>query len=185
MVGCERQNVAMNQEGLGGGIELFHEGMIIPRFIVAKNLGKIYIIAKQNMGLLDTALVQGYGDQFFDESENNLECVNLPNGNSASPETKASPVGIKMKATPAKRRSSRASTDNDIEVEEMDVTSELAFCPMGDSDRVFDLGMLCSVGITADGGSNVSPPPSPPPTYKYGILKDEYKSHILYVYQLQ
>ena len=37
--------------------------------LAAKNLRKIYAITKQNMDLLDTALVQAYGDQFPEESE--------------------------------------------------------------------------------------------------------------------
>merc|ERR1712098_315291 len=41
--------------------------------IVAKSLRKIYAITKQNMELLDTALVQGYGDQFPEESEDSLK----------------------------------------------------------------------------------------------------------------
>jgi hypothetical protein len=105
------------------------------------------------------------------EGGNSLKYGNLPNGNSVSPETKASPDERRMEATPAKRRSSRASTDNDIEVEEIVVNSEPVFGSMGNSDGVLDPCMLCSVEIPADGGSSASPPPSPPPSKKQKISK--------------
>merc|ERR1739838_592270 len=111
------------------------------------------------MELLDTALVQGYGDQFPEESENKLKFGNLPNGDTATPKAKASPNKRKMKTTPAKANS-RVSTDNDIEVEEIVVNGEPVFGSMGDSDGVFDPSMLCSVEITADRDSSSSPPPS-------------------------
>lgn len=129
--------------------------------IVAKSLRKIYAITKQNMELLDTALVQGYGDQFPEEGENILKYGNLPNGNSSSPnKSKASPNKRKMKATPVKPKSSRTSTDNDIEVEEIVVNGEPVFGNMGDDDHVFDPSMLCSVEITAERDSSESPPPT-------------------------
>merc|ERR1711892_1374612 len=66
--------------------------------VVAKSLRKIYAITKQNMELLDTALVQGYGDQFPEEGENILKYGNLPNGNTPS-KVKTSPNKRKMKTT--------------------------------------------------------------------------------------
>jgi len=123
--------------------------------IVAKSLRKIYAITKQNMELLDTALVQGYGDQFPDESENFLKFGNLSNGSA-----KGSPAKRKMKQTPTKTKSSRASTDNDIEVEEIVVNGEPVFGNMGESDDAFDPSMLCSVEITADRESSSTPPVS-------------------------
>jgi len=129
--------------------------------IVAKSLRKIYAITKQNMELLDTALVQGYGDQFPEESEKVLQYGNLPNGNSSSPnKSKASPNKRKMKSTPVKPKSSRTSTDNDIEVEEIVVNGEPVFGSMGDDDNVFDPSMLCSVEITAERDSSATPPPT-------------------------
>eukprot|EP00092_Neocalanus_flemingeri_P039757 GFUD01043296.1.p1 GENE.GFUD01043296.1~~GFUD01043296.1.p1 ORF type:complete len:610 (+),score=230.65 GFUD01043296.1:50-1879(+) len=129
--------------------------------MVAKSLRRIYAITKQNMELLDTALVQGYGDQFPEESDGKLKFGNLPNGDNATPsKSKPSPNKRKMKATPAKAKS-RASTDNDIEVEEIVVNGEPVFGSMGDSDGVFDPSMLCSVEITAERDSDSSSPPPP------------------------
>lgn len=123
--------------------------------IVAKSLRKIYAITKQNMELLDTALVQGYGDQFPEESEDSLKFGNLSNGSS-----KASPKKRKIKSTPSKSKASRASTDNDIEVEEIVVNGEPVFGNMGEDDAVFDPSMLCSVEITAERDSSSTPPVS-------------------------
>lgn len=125
--------------------------------LVAKSLRKIYAITKQNMELLDTALVQGYGDQFPEESENSLKFGNLSNGSSPS-KAKVSPNKRKMKSTPAKPKSSRTSTDNDIEVEEIVVNGEPVFGNMDDDDGVFDPSMLCSVEITAERDSSSTPP---------------------------
>jgi len=124
--------------------------------IVAKSLRKIYAITKQNMELLDTALVQGYGDQFPDESENILKFGHLSNGSSPS-KAKVLPNKRKMKSTPAKPKS-RTSTDNDIEVEEIVVNGEPVFGNMDDDDAVFDPSMLCSVEITAERDSSSTPP---------------------------
>jgi len=123
--------------------------------IVAKSLRKIYAITKQNMELLDTALVQGYGDQFPEESEDTLKFGSLSNGSS-----KASPKKRKIKSTPSKSKASRASTDNDIEVEEIVVNGEPVFGNMGEDDAVFDPSMLCSVEITAERDSSSTPPVS-------------------------
>jgi len=126
--------------------------------MVAKSLRKIYAITKQNMELLDTALVQGYGDQFPGENESKLKYGNMPNGDTPS---KGSPNKRKMKNTPSKvTPKSRSSTDNDIEVEEIVVNGEPVFGSMGDSDCGFDPSMLCSVEITADRDSSSSPPPT-------------------------
>ena len=61
----------------------------------------------------------------------------LSNGSSPS-KAKVSPNKRKMKSTPAKPKSSRTSTDNDIEVEEIVVNGEPVFGNMDDDDGVFD-----------------------------------------------
>merc|ERR1719319_501377 len=46
----------------------------------ARSLRRIYSITKQNMELLDTALVQAYGGLFPDENKNKLDYSKTPGG---------------------------------------------------------------------------------------------------------
>merc|ERR1711915_467489 len=123
-----------------------------------KSLRKIFAITKQNMELLDTALLQGYSEQFPEETDQNL---GFNNASFSSPKKRKS-----LKTTP-----SVGSTDNDIEVEEIVVNGEPVLGSMGDSEAIFDPSMLCSVEITAERDSSATPPPkkrkvggSPPKT---------------------
>merc|ERR1711874_949328 len=103
--------------------------------VAAKSLRKIYAITKQNMDLLDTALVQAYGDTFPDESEKKLKFGNLstsspgeakktPSKSPAKSPNKHAHVLKKKKKVKQATPAPDASGDDDIAVEEIVVNGE-------------------------------------------------------------
>jgi len=116
-----------------------------------KNLRKIFAITKQNMELLDTALIQGYGETFPDESHRRILVADLAvtGGGDITP-VKPGPHRRRNK-TPNK---SKPSVDgDDIEVEEIVVNGEPLLSNMtadSEDEAAFDPSQLCSVEITAE-----------------------------------
>jgi len=149
---------------------------------MAVKLRKIYGITKQNMDLLDTALVQGYLDKFPGETPDKIKTAKMVTGspkgkkmikigpNKSTPTSnKCTPSSSNVSATNGvasvnKRKmkdttkspivkKSKPSGDDDIAVEEIIVNGDAI---LGNQD-FFDPSQLCSIQITG-----VSTPPAPP-----------------------
>jgi len=147
--------------------------------IVCK-LRKIYAITKQNMELLDAAVLQGYTGQFPEQNADRLKPGRMP---TSSPKTKkvekpAPPLvkgakgdntagGVnkrKMKITtksPDRAKKTKTDDDDDIAVEEIVVNGD----PVFGAPDFLDPSQLCSVQITG-----IAPPAAPriPPVQRAG-----------------
>merc|ERR1719186_780120 len=90
--------------------------------VTARNLRRIYAITRQNMELLDTALVQAYGGLYPDESQNKLKYGKIP-GEAKLPQV--DPSGNKTPHSTSKKRkiSAELNFTNVEENEEVQVTS--------------------------------------------------------------
>jgi len=105
--------------------------------VTVKRLRKIYSITKQNMDLLDTAIVQAYGDTFPEESEKKLKIGGIALKSSPNPKSKTS--------TPKPKKKKAATNSGDCDVEEIVINGEPTF---GLSDDEFDPSQLCSAELT-------------------------------------
>lgn len=119
-----------------------------------KTLRNIYKITQQNMVLLDTAIVEHYGDAFPEENiEKKLKIGGATQKTSASPKGKTS--------TPKKKKKKTEAKTSDCEIEEVVINGQPTF---GLSDDEFDPSQLCSAELTTgetesnDGGESSSKP---------------------------